>query len=104
MSPSHGTRTSYQYGCRCDACRQAENAYRRERYAQRKDEPSGADDYDVQVTDALLFGVKSCVRCGTSLPDCSSYFRTYRGQTLGTCRGCYTRKSREIYRAGRAEA
>lgn len=25
---NHGTRTAYQYGCKCDACREANAAYR----------------------------------------------------------------------------
>jgi hypothetical protein len=33
---SHGTRSTYNCGCRCDPCRDAEAAYSRQRYARRR--------------------------------------------------------------------
>ena len=47
------------------------------------------DVYDVTVTDALLFGTRACTTCGAEKPDCSTYFRVYRGKTLSQCRACY---------------
>ena len=32
----HGGRGLYQYGCRCDLCRQAESEYRRRKYQEKK--------------------------------------------------------------------
>lgn len=32
---THGTRAAYKAGCRCDDCRDAQNAYKRDRYAAR---------------------------------------------------------------------
>lgn len=38
----HGTRTNYRYGCRCDACREAHNAYYRQtRYRTTTNSPNG---------------------------------------------------------------
>ena len=55
------------------------------------------DEYDVTVTDALLFGTRACTTCGAEKPDCSTYFRVYRGKILGQCRACHQETCRKRY-------
>lgn len=46
--PDHGTATGYFRGCRCDKCREAYNAYKRERYARGKETKLAKDAREVK--------------------------------------------------------
>lgn len=41
MAASHGTRSRYNAGCKCDACRKAENDYRKRRRRSKRAEERG---------------------------------------------------------------
>lgn len=49
----HGTITSYKYGCRCDACREVYNAYKRQ-WRAKQAKSACQDDQDVADTNATI--------------------------------------------------
>lgn len=55
-------------------------------------------DYDVEFSDALLFGVKRCSVCGRERPNCGTYFptdMTKPGGLKAGCRECHTASQRQ---------
>jgi len=61
-----------------------------------------AEPYDVEWTDFLLFGRKTCRTCGVTKPACTSYFNADADNIDGmkaTCKACRQERVNAHYAA-----